>query len=645
MSCCATMSAGPRRSTGRPAGRGRGGVRVYLKREDLNHTGAHKINNTLGQILLARRMGKQRIIAETGAGQHGVATATACALFGSSASSTWAPRTCGGRRSTSTACACSAPRCAPSIRHAHAEGRDERGMRDWVATSGHALYYRLGRRPGPVPALVRDLQAVIGARRASRSSNARAGCPLPSSPASAAAPTPWASSTRSSASRRRAGRRRGRGRGSRQRRHAASLSAAGPACCTVALSYLLQDEAGQVAPAHSISAGLDYPGVGPEHAHLKDAGPRTYVSVTDDEALACVPPLARLEGSYRRSRARTPSPTCSSTARAGGRPAPSSSASAGAATRTSPRSPRARRAESDMDMTPDRPAADPRAGAPPVLLPRRSRRRRHSRRRRSPNSSPPRQGRPFPAPLPAQQPRLPQLHLGAQRAIAGLWDELPAFTVSVEEHGSAGTVGASHAARAREPAIPVLQGRCPLHHAAAGLRGGVRGFLDVMNRGRVQDQNSDDDMVTLLWQQEFTHSSTATSMRWQRGCRSRSRRRAEADGRGADARAGGRKGAASGSAAAASAEQPASRRCGLINRDDFEETLYFLDQKELATLRQEVELELERDLKSRCAECALRPSRGRTPRDLARSRAHPAAAAAGLPGSGDLARPRASCSS
>jgi len=275
------------------------GAQVWMKREDLNHTGAHKINNTVGQALLALRMGKKRIIAETGAGQHGVATATICARFGLECvvymgeedmrrqqlnvfrmqllGATVVPVTAGTR----------------TLKDATSEA-----IRDWVTTVNHS-HYIIGSvvGPAPYPRMVRDFQSVIGTESRAQllqrvgalpktvvacvggGSNAMgifagfvndAGVELVGVEAA--------------------------GEGLDTDRHSASLTMGRPGVLHGALSYLLQDDNGQVHPAHSISAGLDYPGVGPEHSFLKDNGRAEYVSVTDTEALHGVSLLSRLEG-------------------------------------------------------------------------------------------------------------------------------------------------------------------------------------------------------------------------------------------------------------------------------------------------------------------------------------------------------------
>ena len=276
-----------------------GGAVVYLKREDLNHTGAHKINNTLGQALLARRMGKERIIAETGAGQHGVATATACALFDlecvvymgeedveRQALNVYRMELLGAEvRPVSSG--------TRTLKDATNEA-----IRDWV-TNVETTHYILGSvvGPDPFPRLVRDFQAVIG--REAREQIMEAEGRLPAVVIAcvgggsnamgtfhAFVPDEEVELVGVEAA----------GEGIESGRHSASLAAGRPGVLHGALSYLLQDEDGQVAPAHSVSAGLDYPGVGPEHAHLKESGRARYVSVTDTEALAAFDRVSRLEG-------------------------------------------------------------------------------------------------------------------------------------------------------------------------------------------------------------------------------------------------------------------------------------------------------------------------------------------------------------
>ena len=275
------------------------GARVFLKREDLNHTGAHKINNTLGQILLARRMGKRRIIAETGAGQHGVATATVCALFGFECVVYMGEE--------------DASRQALNVYRMNLLGAEVRtvasgtrtlkdatneAMRDWVANS-QSTHYIIGSvvGPDPYPRLVRDFQAVIGVetRRQileidNRLPAATVACVGGGSNAIGMFHAFVGDSSVELVGVEAAGK------GLASGHHAASLSAGRPGVLHGSLSYLLQDADGQVAPAHSVSAGLDYPGVGPEHAFLKESGRARYVAVTDADALHAFESLARLEG-------------------------------------------------------------------------------------------------------------------------------------------------------------------------------------------------------------------------------------------------------------------------------------------------------------------------------------------------------------
>jgi tryptophan synthase beta chain len=275
------------------------GVRVYLKREDLNHTGAHKINNTVGQVMLARRMGKRRIIAETGAGQHGVATATVCALFGLDCVVYMGEED--ARRQSLNVYRMqllgAEVRTVGSGTRTLKDATNE-ALRDWVATV-RDTHYIIGSvvGPDPFPRLVRDLQSVIGretraqfASREDRLPAAVVACVGGGSNAMGMfhefVDQPDVDLIGVEAA----------GEGIGTGRHSASLSAGRPGVLHGALSYLLQDEAGQIAPAHSVSAGLDYPGVGPEHAMLKESGRARYVSVTDAEALDAFSRLSRLEG-------------------------------------------------------------------------------------------------------------------------------------------------------------------------------------------------------------------------------------------------------------------------------------------------------------------------------------------------------------
>jgi len=289
----------PSRLSDAPRFSERVGAPVWLKREDLNHTGAHKINNALAQALLAKRMGKRRIIAETGAGQHGVASATACARLGLDCvvymgeedmrrqqlnvfrmrlmGATVVPVTAGTR----------------TLKDATSEA-----IRDWVATCEDS-HYIIGSvvGPAPYPRMVREFQTVIG--REARAQMLECAGRLPRSVVAcvgggsnaigifhAFVGDAGVELVGVEAA----------GRGLESGEHSASLAKGTPGVLHGALSYLLQDEHGQVHPAHSISAGLDYPGVGPEHAYLRDSGRATYVSVTDDAALAGFETLSRLEG-------------------------------------------------------------------------------------------------------------------------------------------------------------------------------------------------------------------------------------------------------------------------------------------------------------------------------------------------------------
>ena len=275
------------------------GARVLLKREDLNHTGAHKINNTIGQVLLARRMGKRRIIAETGAGQHGVATATICARFGlecvvymgeedmrRQALNVYRMKLMGAKVVPVTA-------GTRTLKDATTEA-----IRDWVATVTGS-HYVIGSvvGPAPYPRMVRDFQAIIG-REARAQVLERAG-KLPRTVVACVGGGSNAMGIFHAFVPDRAVELVGveaAGEGLDTEHHSASLAKGSPGVLHGSMSYLLQDAAGQVHPAHSISAGLDYPGVGPEHSFLKDSGRAEYVAVTDDEALGGLALLARLEG-------------------------------------------------------------------------------------------------------------------------------------------------------------------------------------------------------------------------------------------------------------------------------------------------------------------------------------------------------------
>ena len=276
-----------------------GGARIYLKREDLAHTGAHKINNALGQCLLAQRMGKQRIIAETGAGQHGVATATVCAMLGlqcivymgvedtvRQALNVYRMRLLGAE-------VIAVESGTRTLKDAINEA-----IRDWV-TNVETTHYLIGSvvGPHPYPMLVRDFQSVIG-REARQQILEAEGC-LPDAVAACVGGGSNAIGTFyefiGDAGVRLVGVE-AAGEGVATGRHSATLSAGRPGVLHGSLSYLLQDEYGQIQEAHSISAGLDYPGVGPEHSWLKATGRAEYLSVTDDEAMEGFRLLCRTEG-------------------------------------------------------------------------------------------------------------------------------------------------------------------------------------------------------------------------------------------------------------------------------------------------------------------------------------------------------------
>jgi len=279
-----------------------GGARIYLKREDLLHTGAHKINNTLGQILLARRMGKQRIIAETGAGQHGVATATVCALFGLKCVVYMGAEDM--RRQALNVFRMQL--LGAEVRQVDAGSQTlkdaiNEALRDWV-TNVADTYYLLGSAlgPHPYPVMVRDFQSVIG--RETREQILAAAGRLPDSLIACVGGGsnsigmfyPFLSDESVRMTGVEAG-----GFGTELGQHAARFNANGggrPGVLQGTRTYVLQDERGQIATTHSISAGLDYPSIGPEHAFLHDEGRIEYTSVSDDEALAAFQMLSRLEG-------------------------------------------------------------------------------------------------------------------------------------------------------------------------------------------------------------------------------------------------------------------------------------------------------------------------------------------------------------
>jgi tryptophan synthase beta chain len=279
-----------------------GGARIYLKREDLLHTGAHKINNTLGQILLARRMGKARIIAETGAGQHGVATATVCALFGLECVVYMGSEDM--RRQALNVFRMQL--IGAEVREVDSGSRTlkdaiNEALRDWVTNVANT-YYLLGSAlgPHPYPVMVRDFQSVIGSEtreqvleKEGRLPDCLIAC-VGGGSNSIGLFYPFLTDETVRMIGVEAG-----GTGSELGQHAARFNAAGggrPGVLQGTMSYVLQDEYGQIATTHSISAGLDYPSIGPEHAFLHDEGRVEYTSVSDDEALEAFQTLSKLEG-------------------------------------------------------------------------------------------------------------------------------------------------------------------------------------------------------------------------------------------------------------------------------------------------------------------------------------------------------------
>ncbi|MEA2001985.1 MAG: tryptophan synthase subunit beta [Actinomycetota bacterium] len=276
------------------------GIELYLKREDLAHTGAHKINNTMGQALLTRRMGKTRVIAETGAGQHGVATATACALLGQDCVVYMGEK--------------DIERQALNVHRMRMLGTEVRpvssgagtlkdavsaAMRDWVASVA-GTHYIIGSvvGPHPFPWMVREFQKVIGEEAQAQMDGSAANRPQPDVIVACVGGGsnamgifyPFVGSDVDLVGVEAAGF------GLDTGHHGASLVAGSPGVIHGSMTYLLQDEQGQILEAHSISAGLDYPGVGPEHAYFKDAGLVRYVSITDAEAVDAVHLLASVEG-------------------------------------------------------------------------------------------------------------------------------------------------------------------------------------------------------------------------------------------------------------------------------------------------------------------------------------------------------------
>jgi tryptophan synthase beta chain len=276
-----------------------GGARIYLKREDLLHTGAHKINNCLGQALLTRRMGKQRVIAETGAGQHGVATATVCALFGFQCVVYMGAEDM--RRQELNVFRMRL--LGAEVRGVEAGSRTlkdaiNEAMRDWV-TNVRTTHYLLGSVLGahPYPVMVRDFHSVMG--REARAQVRKQAGKLPAAVIACVGGGSNAIGIFSAFIPDRSVRLIGveaGGRGTQLGEHAARFQGGAPGVLQGTYSYVLQDAAGQIATTHSVSAGLDYPGVGPEHAWLKERERAEYVSASDTEALEACSLLARTEG-------------------------------------------------------------------------------------------------------------------------------------------------------------------------------------------------------------------------------------------------------------------------------------------------------------------------------------------------------------
>ncbi len=276
-----------------------GGARVFLKREDLNHTGSHKINNVLGQALLTKRMGKTRVIAETGAGQHGVATATACALFGLECT-IYMGEVDTERQALNVARMRMLGAEVIAVKSGSRTLKDaiNEAFRDWVANVDHTHYlFGTAAGPHPFPALVRDFHRVIGVEarrqileRAGRLPDAVCACVGGGSNAigifHAFLPDENVRLVGLEAA----------GHGVESGEHAATLTAGDPGILHGSRSYVLQDEDGQITEPYSISAGLDYPGIGPEHSYLKDIGRAEYRPVTDDEAMQALRLLSQTEG-------------------------------------------------------------------------------------------------------------------------------------------------------------------------------------------------------------------------------------------------------------------------------------------------------------------------------------------------------------
>ncbi|MFI6867039.1 tryptophan synthase subunit beta [Nocardia sp. NPDC050406] len=276
-----------------------GGARVFLKREDLNHTGSHKVNNVLGQALLTKRMGKTRVIAETGAGSHGVATATACALFGLECT-VYMGEVDTQRQALNVARMKMLGAQVVPVTTGSRTLKDaiNETFRDWVANTENTHYiFGTVAGPHPFPAMIRDFQRVIGVEarrqlleRAGRLPDAAVACVGGGSNAIGLFHAFLADESVRLIGCEAAGL------GVDSGKHAASLSAGEPGILHGSRSYVLQDEQGQITEAHSISAGLDYPGIGPEHAHLHDSGRGEYRPITDDAAMRAFRLLSATEG-------------------------------------------------------------------------------------------------------------------------------------------------------------------------------------------------------------------------------------------------------------------------------------------------------------------------------------------------------------
>ncbi len=275
------------------------GAQIYLKREDLNHTGAHKINNALGQVLLAKRMGKKRVIAETGAGQHGVATATVCARFGLDCVIYMGVEDMERQKLNVFRMRLLGAKVEPvSAGTGTLKDATSEAIRDWVTNVEHT-HYILGSvaGPHPYPMMVRDFHGVIGVETRRQCQEKWGGLPdiLMACVGGGSNAIGLFYEFVDDASVRLIGVE-AEGSGIASGKHAATLTQGSPGVLHGAMSYLLQDNQGQVTEAHSISAGLDYPGVGPEHSYLKDADRAEYYSVTDAEALEAFQLLCKLEG-------------------------------------------------------------------------------------------------------------------------------------------------------------------------------------------------------------------------------------------------------------------------------------------------------------------------------------------------------------